>query len=235
MSKLAAQVTGKPFVIDSYNIHRLVIAGVTVASKFFSDVFYTNSRYAKVGGLPQTELNQLELQFLLLNDFRLMISPQEMQRYAEQLVLFSQLRSEGDLSPMPPKSPGSLSAPMQAMGAVDAYGGSLVGSTHHTNQISPASTSATTASIHKNGARTPQVRPREPSSSSGTVSETDASDADTTSEAGTETDAETDDEPTIRPNHSSCSSDTMSMYSYTSEDTDTDGADDGRDHRMGSP
>lgn len=36
------------FQIDSYNIHRLVIAGVTVASKFFSDVFYTNSRYAKV-------------------------------------------------------------------------------------------------------------------------------------------------------------------------------------------
>jgi hypothetical protein len=48
MSKLATQVSGKPFVIDSYNIHRLVIAGVTVASKFFSDVFYTNSRYAKV-------------------------------------------------------------------------------------------------------------------------------------------------------------------------------------------
>ncbi len=36
------------FVVDSFNIHRLVIAGVTCASKFFSDVFYTNSRYAKV-------------------------------------------------------------------------------------------------------------------------------------------------------------------------------------------
>ena len=36
------------FVVDSFNIHRLVIAGVTSASKFFSDVFYTNSRYAKV-------------------------------------------------------------------------------------------------------------------------------------------------------------------------------------------
>ena len=36
------------FAIDSYNVHRLVIAGVTVASKFFSDVFYLNSRYAKV-------------------------------------------------------------------------------------------------------------------------------------------------------------------------------------------
>lgn len=36
------------FILDSYNIHRLVMAGVTCASKFFSDVFYTNSRYAKV-------------------------------------------------------------------------------------------------------------------------------------------------------------------------------------------
>lgn len=34
--------------IDSYNIHRLVITGIMVASKFFSDVFYTNARYAKV-------------------------------------------------------------------------------------------------------------------------------------------------------------------------------------------
>lgn len=48
MSRLAKEACGRPFIIDSYNIHRLVIAGVTVASKFFSDVFYTNSRYAKV-------------------------------------------------------------------------------------------------------------------------------------------------------------------------------------------
>lgn len=45
-----AEGDGPPrlFAIDSFNVHRLVIAGVTVASKFFSDVFYTNSRYAKV-------------------------------------------------------------------------------------------------------------------------------------------------------------------------------------------
>lgn len=42
------------FVVDSYNIHRLVIAGVTCASKFFSDIFYTNSRYAKVRADPQS-------------------------------------------------------------------------------------------------------------------------------------------------------------------------------------
>jgi hypothetical protein len=39
------------FVVDSFNIHRLIIAGVTCSSKFFSDVFYTNSRYAKVSSL----------------------------------------------------------------------------------------------------------------------------------------------------------------------------------------
>ncbi|GAA5972179.1 hypothetical protein JCM3765_000377 [Sporobolomyces pararoseus] len=84
----SASQASKLFAIDSFNVHRLVIAGVTVASKFFSDVFYTNSRYAKVGGLPLHELNQLELQFLLLNDFRLKVPTDELQRYADQLILF---------------------------------------------------------------------------------------------------------------------------------------------------
>lgn len=34
--------------IDSFNIHRLIISGITVASKLFSDTFFTNTRYAKV-------------------------------------------------------------------------------------------------------------------------------------------------------------------------------------------
>ncbi|EXJ79199.1 hypothetical protein A1O3_08700 [Capronia epimyces CBS 606.96] len=76
------------FVVDSFNIHRLIIAGVTCASKFFSDVFYTNSRYAKVGGLPLAELNNLELQFLLLNDFRLSVPVEELEAYGTMLVEF---------------------------------------------------------------------------------------------------------------------------------------------------
>ncbi|KAH0611356.1 uncharacterized protein H6S33_010621 [Morchella sextelata] len=66
----------------------LVIAGVTCASKFFSDVFYTNSRYAKVGGLPLQELNHLELQFLILNDFRLAVPVEELEAYGTMLVQF---------------------------------------------------------------------------------------------------------------------------------------------------
>ena len=57
----------------------------------------------QVGGLPQTELNQLELQFLLLNDFRLLIQPEEMQRYANQLLVYSTtLRPPSPTSPLPP-------------------------------------------------------------------------------------------------------------------------------------
>lgn len=165
---MSADATGRTFVIDSYNIHRLVIAGVTVASKFFSDVFYTNSRYAKVGGLPLPELNQLELQFLLLNDFRLVISSEEMQRYAEQLILFS--RSSGMMggavdgqdhtacssgangagagigvgggatsSACGSNAGASVAAPMSAMGAVDAYGGRMA---DDTNMRTRKSTSA---------------------------------------------------------------------------------------------
>ncbi|TIA93312.1 hypothetical protein E3P99_00223 [Wallemia hederae] len=77
------------FTINNYNIHRLIIAGITVSSKFFSDIFYTNSRYAKVGGLPLSELNQLELHFLLLNDFNLVIHQSELDSYTQKLLAVS--------------------------------------------------------------------------------------------------------------------------------------------------
>lgn len=76
------------FVMDSYNIHRLIISGITISSKFFLDIFYKNLRYAKVGGLPLEELNYLELQFLLLLDFKLMISVEDLQNYGDLLLRF---------------------------------------------------------------------------------------------------------------------------------------------------
>jgi hypothetical protein len=55
------------FVVDSFNIHRLVIAGVTCASKFFSDVFYTNSRYAKVIPTPGALFHMTDILFRLVD------------------------------------------------------------------------------------------------------------------------------------------------------------------------
>ena len=42
----------------------------------------------QVGGLPLVELNHLELQFLLLNDFRLAIPVEELEAYGTMLVEF---------------------------------------------------------------------------------------------------------------------------------------------------
>ncbi|KAJ2000842.1 cyclin-like protein interacting with PHO85, partial [Coemansia thaxteri] len=74
-----------PFTVDAFSIHRLVITAVTIASKWFSDVFFTNSRYAKVGGLSVAELNNLELQFLSLVDFDLGIQPEVLQAIGSDL------------------------------------------------------------------------------------------------------------------------------------------------------
>lgn len=42
----------------------------------------------QVGGLPLAELNHLELQFLLLNDFRLSVPVEELEAYGTMLVEF---------------------------------------------------------------------------------------------------------------------------------------------------
>merc|ERR1711939_1047858 len=68
----------EPAVMDPYN-----------PSHFFVvDSFNIHSRYAKVGGLPLQELNHLELQFLLLNDFRLSVPVEEIEAYGTMLVEF---------------------------------------------------------------------------------------------------------------------------------------------------
>lgn len=41
-----------------------------------------------MGGLPLVELNHLELQFLILNDFRLSIPVEELEAYGTMLVEF---------------------------------------------------------------------------------------------------------------------------------------------------
>jgi prophage maintenance system killer protein len=42
----------------------------------------------QVGGLPLHELNHLEIQFLLLNDFRLSVPVEEIEAYGTMLVEF---------------------------------------------------------------------------------------------------------------------------------------------------
>lgn len=47
-----------------------------------------NGKSVQVGGLPLPELNHLEIQFLVLNDFRLSVSVEDLEAYATMLVEF---------------------------------------------------------------------------------------------------------------------------------------------------
>ena len=80
-------------VVNSFNIHRLIITSFTIAVKFLSDTFYTNSHFAKVGGIHVQELNRLELELLLLLDFNLIISPLDM----ETIELITSIHSDSAL------------------------------------------------------------------------------------------------------------------------------------------
>ena len=46
------------------NIHRLIITSILLAIKYNEDDYYSNSHYAKVGGISLQELNTLEDEFI---------------------------------------------------------------------------------------------------------------------------------------------------------------------------
>ena len=62
------------FVLSSLTCHRFVITSICVSSKCLCDAFHSNSVYAKVGGIPVTELNVLEREFLRMIDWNLTVS-----------------------------------------------------------------------------------------------------------------------------------------------------------------
>lgn len=52
------------FTLNSLTVHRFLLTATSVASKGLCDSFFTNSHYAKVGGVQCSELNILENTFL---------------------------------------------------------------------------------------------------------------------------------------------------------------------------
>ncbi|KAJ1902106.1 cyclin-like protein interacting with PHO85 [Kickxella alabastrina] len=87
-----AQMLRPALAVSPMNIHRLLISAIVVAHKFNSDVFFNNARYAKVGGLPLAEMNQLELEFLFLIKFELKVDDSELELIGEWLMTESQIQ-----------------------------------------------------------------------------------------------------------------------------------------------
>ncbi|KAJ3475271.1 hypothetical protein NLG97_g9517 [Lecanicillium saksenae] len=55
------------------NAHRLVLAGLRVAMKALEDLSYPHGKFAKVGGVSETELARLEISFCFLAGFELVV------------------------------------------------------------------------------------------------------------------------------------------------------------------
>ncbi|KAL8936712.1 MAG: hypothetical protein Q9211_004049 [Gyalolechia sp. 1 TL-2023] len=74
------------FTISSLTVHRFLITSATVASKGLSDSFWTNSLYARVGGVSLKELALLELEFLWRVEWRIVPKPEVLVDYYRSLV-----------------------------------------------------------------------------------------------------------------------------------------------------
>jgi len=65
------------FSVAAFNIHKLLLTSVLLATKFFEDRFYSNLYYSKVGGVSLKDLNSWEEEFLRLMHFQLCVLPEE--------------------------------------------------------------------------------------------------------------------------------------------------------------
>jgi len=109
------------FVVNSLNIHRLLITSVMLAAKFFDDHYFNNAFFARIGGVSREEMNQLELEFLFMIGFSLTVDEQEYQAYNHEIdVHAGALRAKAATPAVSPisLSDGAASPPSSAPVAV---------------------------------------------------------------------------------------------------------------------
>ena len=72
--------------ISYYNVHKLILSSMIVASKYNEDgEFYSHKFYAKLGGVSQAEVFNLEYNFVTLLDFNLYVSEELYCKYYDYL------------------------------------------------------------------------------------------------------------------------------------------------------
>ena len=63
----------------------MCICSLVVACKYWDDDTYANDYYAEIGGVPNSEMNKLEMKFLCLMEYDLKVDPVEFADYKKQL------------------------------------------------------------------------------------------------------------------------------------------------------
>eukprot|EP00405_Crypthecodinium_cohnii_P019985 CAMPEP_0206475920 /NCGR_PEP_ID=MMETSP0324_2-20121206/34383_1 /ASSEMBLY_ACC=CAM_ASM_000836 /TAXON_ID=2866 /ORGANISM="Crypthecodinium cohnii, Strain Seligo" /LENGTH=345 /DNA_ID=CAMNT_0053951403 /DNA_START=147 /DNA_END=1184 /DNA_ORIENTATION=- len=95
-------------VVSPWSIHRILLTGVMVATKFWDDNYYSNAHYAQVGGVTTEECCGLEELFLKYLDWKLYVSEEEYSMYLR------------DVMAAVSNQDGSASAPIEATAEVSA-------------------------------------------------------------------------------------------------------------------
>ena len=90
--------TNVPFLMTSYNAHRLVVTAFLLAHKYCEDYRYDTSRMAKIGGVHPKEMLKLEREFCKFIDFRLYISEDEFTNYQNAVLLYGKAMVQQDLT-----------------------------------------------------------------------------------------------------------------------------------------
>ena len=75
-------VVEKIIPVTARNVHRLLLAGLRVAMKALEDLSYPHRRFAKVGGVTETELGRLEVSFCFVTNFELKVDKEVLLEHA---------------------------------------------------------------------------------------------------------------------------------------------------------
>ena len=68
--------------VTARNVHRLLLGGLRVAMKALEDLSYPHRRFAKVGGVTETELGRLEVSFCFVTNFELKVDKEMLLKHA---------------------------------------------------------------------------------------------------------------------------------------------------------
>lgn len=68
-------------ILCDRSVHRVLFFSMMLAAKFHDDVSYSNKYYAKVGGMPVSEVNTLELEILTMLNWKMIVQPKDYHLY----------------------------------------------------------------------------------------------------------------------------------------------------------
>jgi len=84
------------FLVNSLNVHRLMITSIMLGAKFFDDQYFNNAYFGKVGGVSCKEINLLEIEFLFMINFNLYVETEMYETYNQRLLNHAQPAVDGD-------------------------------------------------------------------------------------------------------------------------------------------